>query len=397
MIGRDGFGSSTSSLEPEIVAITSVIERYSEGAFLSEPHVLGHDSSRQEEKLLKVELSKLLHSEPSTRLTFKVVELVECLEKPHLKSVAIEFIPKLCGNSEEENEKVLSVLESTFDSYHDLTRIVISTLYRLDNLTSRQQHRVLQVAQCALESAEEEDLCDIVKIMLKSMSKKNSSEIVSYIRRKLSNDDSAAIGVCTDILSNTFSTNPSSATFFIKSLKSEEAELTKLDVLILLILLSARNRERSTTFNILKNAFLNKPKRLISLFTILDAIVSPSNVVNDKFTNSVYVFVLYMLTNSEVFTDERGISWIHSIFISTFEAYPMLRAKLLTSLLAMFQYNDNRSEVASDILVELCDQKSCDDDGAGMCRELARDFLAILKDALSYATSYSSKYSVIRL
>ncbi|KAG2387866.1 hypothetical protein C9374_001460 [Naegleria lovaniensis] len=381
--------SSTGVTTVEIALINSLMDQYS--------IPMNDDSScpiEEQKKRLKLELTKLLRSEPYPLMTAKYLQFVESLEKSHLKSIAIEFIVKLCGNSEVENDKIISTLERVYDRYNDLARLVITTLYKLDNLTEKQQNRILLTCQSALESAEEEDLDDIVKIMLKNMTKRNAHHVVQYIRNKLSYDDVAGARICSEILSETFSTNPSSSAYFLKSLKAEENEFSKLDILILIVLLSTRSRERSTTFSIFKNAFQNKPKRLVSLATILDALKEASSIVNEKFSNSIYVFILYLLSNSELFIDEKGVSWAYSIFISAFKAHPFLRSKFLSSLLAMFQYsNDPRSSIASDILVGLCDETNDDSDEEeiSLCKEMATDYLSILKDALSHGVTYSIK------
>ncbi|KAF0981485.1 hypothetical protein FDP41_012142 [Naegleria fowleri] len=376
----------------EIALINSLMDQYS--------IPMMNDSScsmEEQKKRLKMELTKLLRSEPYPLMTMKYLQFVEALEKSHLKSIAIEFIVKLCGNSEVENDKIITTLERVYDRCNDLARIVINTLYKLDNLTEKQQNRILLICQSALESAEEEHLDDIVKIMLKNMTKRNAHHVVHYIRNKLSYDDFAAARICSEILSETFSTNPSSAAYFLKSLKSEEKEFSKLDILILIVLLSTRSRERSATFSIFKNAFQNKPKRLISLTTILDALKEASSIVNEKFSNSIYVFILYLLSNSELFTYETGVSWAYSIFISAFKAHPLLRSKFLSSLMAMFQYsNDSRSSIASDILVGLCDDTNDtgdneEDQTSSLCKEMATDYLSILKEALSHGVTYSIK------
>ncbi|KAL9644160.1 hypothetical protein ABK040_005624 [Willaertia magna] len=355
---------------------------------------------KQIEKNLSDELSKLLLiSEPHPKLTYRLLNFLENLENRNLQCITLEFLTKLCSGTNMENEKIIDTLEILFKRDSELTRPIISTLYQLNNLIPTQQDKILQLAGNALESiSEEKDLQQVVKIMLKNITKKTGKQIVNCIRKLLANDDTISISICTEILAEAFSTNPFVASQFLKSFKDEDdTELSRLDVLILLVYLTARDRERNQIFIIFKNAFLKKPKRRVQLSTIIDAlcIEHTDMILQEKFSKSVYVFVIYILTNSGIYTDENGKPWIYLIFIVAFQMYPSQRAKLLSSLLAMFQYsNDPSSSIAGDILIGLSTQEEEDEESEEAnewCKILATDFQSILKDALSHAVSYSPK------
>jgi hypothetical protein len=120
---------------------------------------------------------------------------------------------------------------------------------------------------------------------------------------------------------------------FSKSMLREK-QISKFDVLIILILLQKRERnvrfikfKSKAIFNIFQKLF---QRGILTIDLLIETI--QNKFICENVTNSIYSICVYMLHHSDSFKKEKKkhLSVIHLFFIEAFKNYESIRPKVLS-------------------------------------------------------------------
>ena len=162
---------------------------------------------------------------------------------------------------------------------------------------------------------------------------------------------------------------------------NETNEISKFDILILLILL--QKRERKKIFDLFQKLF---QKKLITIDLLIETI--SNKFVCENVINSIFSISIFMLHNFEIFKEEKKkyLTIVHLFFINIFKIYEILRSKIISTLLSSLK-EINKFEIEECISSEILICFTFDN---FILKEILLNFSTLFEDCLQNSKNYSS-------
>eukprot|EP01080_Neovahlkampfia_damariscottae_P001064 gene1064-10583_t len=284
--------------------------------------------------------------EPHPKITLNLLNLYDSMEN---KKILIETVPKVCGNTEVEMEQIFLEFKNWITEDRDSLIPIIGSIYEIP-FNDSQKDKLNNIILESLAFIDESNIPLLVRTLLKNITKDNGLKIIQSIRKNCAELNDDELILISDILSTTFNINPITYQMFLKDL-NQTKDLSKFDILIILILL--QKRERKKIFDLFQKLFING---ILTIDLLIETI--ENKYVCENVVNSIFSISIYMLHNFEVFKKEKKkyLSIVHLFYIEIFKNYEILRSKIISTLLSSLKQKDNFEIcqcISSEILVSL--------------------------------------------